>query len=702
MSPVSAFFLSWAPAEIPTPTWAAEPQTGVAYGEARDISGDRSAKLGLTLVHPDGSSQTVTTDSDGRFLAAGLPPGDYTLSYDQAPFDLFEAPLAVQAGAYARTDVQLTRTELTVCVYDEDQLSVPAALTLRRDGAAPRTVDASGGCHTWERLAPGRYDVEVQPEDAETYLPGRIEGVDVDRNRRVARELVVAYTPEWLRAQEEAALHTAGFGSAGYGRGSGSLGARAHGRAAIILGSQGQASTEGYQHHGFNGWVDVADDPMSTFAADVDTGSYTLSRRKLRGWALPDPGGVRVEEFVNYFSYDYDLPRRGPLGVDMEAAPHPRDPDLHLLRIGVQGRALSSVEDDRPVHLTLLIDNSGSMQSDDKLGLVKRSMAHLVENLSPDDTIAIATYAGSVRRVLPPTPVREADAIVSALDGLRAGGSTAMSSGIELAYDLAQASYAEGHVNRVIVLSDGDANVGPSSHEEILAEVSDHAGQGITLSTIGFGEGNYQDHLMEQLADNGDGNYYYIDGMHEAERVFGRALAGTLEVIARDVKLQVRFHPNEVSRYRLLGYENRAVADEDFRDDDVDGGEIGAEHQVTALYEIELNDAARTRRPMATMLIRAKPPGPDARARELRVPLRTDALTPELPDASADMRLSVAAAGFAELLRLSPHAGQSSFRTQWAILDTIPDRDPLADQQRDELRELVVRADMIVQELWER
>lgn len=694
MTPISALFLSWVPAEIPEPTWPAQPQTGVAYGEARDPSGALEAGLSLALTLPDGSSQTVTADDNGRLLATGLAPGDYVFSLDQPPYDRLQLPLTVSAGAYTRADVALTRTSLTVCVDDQEAYSAPVQLILRRDGATPEAPVAAQGCHTWDRLAPGTYGVEVIPDDAETYLPAVLEDIQLERNQRLHRDVVLDYTPAWLRAQEAQVLGTRGYGVGGSAYGYGGAMGRAMGSVSAVR------DTEGYVHHGFNGWVNVAEDPMSTFAADVDTGSYTLARRKLREWSLPKPDGVRVEEFVNYFDYGYTMPRRGPLSVDMEAAPHPHDPALHLLRIGIQGRALSSEEAARPVHLTLLIDNSGSMRSRDKLGLVKEAMAHLVENLSPDDTVAIATYAGSVHRVLPPTPARDADTIVGALERLEAGGSTAMASGMALAYELASAAYVDGHVNRVIVLSDGDANVGATSHEEILAQISAHAGRGITLSAIGFGAGNYQDHLMEQLADNGDGNYYYIDGIHEAERVFGHALAGTLEVVARDVKLQVRFHPNEVLRYRLLGYENRAVADDAFRDDDVDGGEIGAEHQVTALYEIQLNTRTRSRRPMATMLVRTKPPGPDARARELRVPLRTDALTPELPDASADMRLSVAAAGFAELLRISPYAAGTSFRTQWAVLDTIPDRAPGADQQRDELRELVVRADMIVQDLW--
>jgi len=414
-------------------------------------------------------------------------------------------------------------------------------------------------------------------------------------------------------------------------------------------------STEKYTDYGVNEWTEADNDAQSTFSIDVDTASYTIARRKLNSGTLPPVSAVRVEEFVNYFDYDYigpdDTQTDAPFAVNMEASPHPFHDGHHLLRIGVQGKEIPRA-DETPVHLTFLVDTSGSMSSRDKMNLVQRSLNHLVENLEPYDTVALATYAGSVRKVLSPTPVRDASEIYSAINALSAGGSTAMSSGIDLAYEMASEAQEHGHENRVIVLSDGDANVGPSSHTEILKQIQRYSEEGITLSTIGFGMGNYQDTMMEQLANKGDGNYYYIDGFNEAEKVFGDDLAGTLKVIAKDVKIQVEFDPEAVESYRLVGYENRDIADKDFRNDKVDAGEIGAGHQVTALYEVVLTDSRVTN--LAAVRLRAKPPGRDRKASEWETVFPAGLVADSFEDTSDDFRLAVSVAMFAEMLRGSP------------------------------------------------
>ena len=353
-----------------------------------------------------------------------------------------------------------------------------------------------------------------------------------------------------------------------------------------------QSNSEGYENYGVNPFLDPRQDPLSTFSIDVDTGSYTIARRKLREGGLPPAASVRVEEFVNYFDYSYPTPDgQVPFAVAMEAAPSPFEPDTTLLRVGIQGQTIDQ-EDRKPIHLVFLVDTSGSMQSADKIGLLKKSLKLLVNNLHEDDTVAIATYAGWTEKVLEPTSAEDTGRIFDALDRLEANGSTAMSSGLQLAYDMAYEQLDDDSVTRVIVLSDGDANVGASSHEEILRQIGDRAREGVTLSTIGFGMGNYKDTTMEQLANKGDGNYYYIDTLEQAEKVFEEDLLGTLFVIAKDVKIQVEFDPKEVESYRLVGYENRDVADKDFRNDAVDAGEIGAGHRVTALYEVKLRSGA--------------------------------------------------------------------------------------------------------------
>jgi Ca-activated chloride channel homolog len=407
-------------------------------------------------------------------------------------------------------------------------------------------------------------------------------------------------------------------------------------------------STESYTDHGVNPFTDTRADRHSTFAVDVDAGSYTMARRKLRQGYLPPEAAVRVEEFVNYLPYEYARPEgRDPFGVDVEVAPHPWH-DNSIVRVGVQGRRVLS-DRRKPVHLTFLVDTSGSMQSPDKIGLVKQSLEMLTERLEDGDTVALVVYAGSAGMVLAPTPIHERAKILSALAGLEAGGSTAMGAGIQLAYDLADQAYQEGAVNRVILASDGDANVGPTDHGSLSELIRGYAERGITLTTLGFGEGNYRDTTMEQIADDGDGNYFYLDSEREAQRVLVERMTSTLEVIAKDVKIQVAFSPEHVRRYRLIGYENRDVADRDFRDDAVDGGEIGSGHQVTALYEVEWSGAPG---PLGTISIRNKAPGPDSRAVE-----RNYALDPTRagPSGSAQLRMAVASATFAEILRASQH-----------------------------------------------
>jgi Ca-activated chloride channel family protein len=415
-----------------------------------------------------------------------------------------------------------------------------------------------------------------------------------------------------------------------------------------------QANTEVYTDHGLNPFTMVAEDAQSTFSIDVDTASYTMARKKLlQAGSLPAQASVRVEEFVNYFDYDYKKPDGGPFAVDMEAMPDPFRPGHHIVRVGVQGQELA--RDARaPVHLTFLVDVSGSMSSPDKLPLAKQAMHLMVDGLREDDTIALATYAGNTARILEPTKVVNKRKIHDAIDALGAGGSTAMSAGIDIAYDMANKSFVKGHENRVVILSDGDANVGFTSYDSLLSQIKTSADKGVTLSTIGFGMGNYKDTLMEQLSNKGDGNNFYIDDATQAKRVFVEKLGGTLVTIARDVKIQVEWNPQAVTAYRLVGYENRDIADKDFRNDRVDAGEVGSGHQVTALYEVVLKDNYAPT--LATVRMRYEKPGADSAATERVTTFPTSALRSSATSASRDTRLAYSAATFAEVLRGSPHA----------------------------------------------
>ncbi|MBK7535720.1 MAG: VWA domain-containing protein [Myxococcales bacterium] len=416
------------------------------------------------------------------------------------------------------------------------------------------------------------------------------------------------------------------------------------------------ASAETYKDHGRNPWIEAARDRLSTFAADVDTASYSIMRRKLTEGTLPPPASVRVEEYVNYFRYSFPSPTDGVFSVVAEAAPSPFTEGRHLVRIGVATKA-KSVTERKPMNLVFLVDTSGSMASADKLGLAKRALHILVDNLKDGDTVALTSYAGSSEVLLSATGVAQREKILSAIDSLGAGGSTAMGSGIELAYREASKHARPEALSRVIVLSDGDANVGPTSHQQILSLIAQHAHEGISLSTIGFGMGNYKDETMEQLANKGDGNNFYIDTIEQARRVFQEQLGSTLEVVAKDAKLQVEFDPLLVARYRLLGYENRDVADRDFRNDQVDAGEIGAGHQVTAMYEVELTQTGLAA-PASLLTVRTRyrsplPQEASEPAREAAFPMPAVAVATSFEAASVDFRFAFAVSAFADILRKS-------------------------------------------------
>jgi Ca-activated chloride channel homolog len=467
--------------------------------------------------------------------------------------------------------------------------------------------------------------------------------------------------------------HGAGSGS-GYGRGSRAAYARVYGTASATASGTGgypghQQNNESYKDYGINPMIAVAEDKVSTFSIDVDTASYSIARRKIQGGELPPPEAVRVEEFLNYFNYEYPESQGDqPLAVHMDAAPSPFgkpagkpagnsvDNNRYLMRVGVQARKLSNRER-KPVNLVFLVDVSGSMDSADKIGLAKRSLGILVNNLRDGDSVALVTYAGSVRVVLEPTRLERKGKILDAINSLYAGGSTSMGSGIELAYELAARNLGPGVESRVIVLSDGDANVGNTSHQEILKTISGHVKEGVTLSTIGFGMGNYKDVMMEQLANRGNGNYYYIDDIAQARRVFQEQLGSMLEMVAKDVKIQVEFDAAVVTHYRLIGYENRDIADRDFRDDRVDAGEVGAGHAVTALYEIAL--AGEARAPLAVVRVRAKEPRGES-AREWVHRFDLDHLYPTFAGASRDFRFATAVMGAAEILRQNEYASSLS------------------------------------------
>jgi Ca-activated chloride channel homolog len=463
-----------------------------------------------------------------------------------------------------------------------------------------------------------------------------------------------------------------GLGGFGVGRGGGGGGGQAFGAAGLGLGLSGKGGAgrmalslrpEGpppplpggtFVHAGTNPIVDVREDPLSTFAVDVDIGSWLYARRFLRMGRSPTPASVRVEEWVNAMHYAYPDPKgEDPFAIHVDGAPSPFTRDRHVVRVAIQGKHVAPAAR-KAAHVTFLVDVSGSMRQADRLPWAQQSMHLALDAMRDDDTIAIVTYAGSTGVALEATSVRHKGRIRRAIDELRAGGGTNMGSGMELAYREANKHLGSERSARVIVLSDGDANIGRTGHGSILDSVRGYVSEGVTMSTVGYGTGNYNDHLMEQLANAGNGNYTYIDSTATMKRVFADELTSTLEVIAKDVKIQVEWNPDAVRTYRLLGYENRDIADKDFRNDKKDAGEIGAGHAVTALYEVELT----TKLPhtsLGTVRVRHKKPRGERATETARViePSRMQASVGAL---GADAKAALGMALAAEVLRGSEHA----------------------------------------------
>ena len=450
---------------------------------------------------------------------------------------------------------------------------------------------------------------------------------------------------------------------------------------------------EVYETNPENQFIHARVQSTSTFSIDVDNASYTLSRRDLENGALPVPAAVRPEEFINYFDYGYPDPRGAePFSINLEVAPSRFGEGKHLLRVGLQGDR-KSLEELAPTNIVLLVDVSGSMQSERKLPLVIESVEALVESLRPRDTISIVTYAGRDRVLLEPTRVKKRRVIERALDHLAHsgnGGSTNAEAGIVTAYRLAEEGFKPKGNNRVIIMTDGDFNVGKTG-QQLFELVDRYRAQGINLTCMGYGLGDYQDYHMENLAKNGNGNYFYVDSIEEAERVFGTDLVSTLEVIAADVKIQVSFDPTQVKRYRLVGYENRVMDNQDFRDDTKDAGEIGPGHTVTAFYELELSSGTSLDSSLAQVRLRYKP-RQGASSEELVREIPRANIHEAFSAASAGFQFGAAVAEFAELLRRSDHIERADID---AVINTAA-RHAGDDPARVELVELARGA----RELW--
>ncbi len=454
-----------------------------------------------------------------------------------------------------------------------------------------------------------------------------------------------------------------------------------------------------------NGVRSVAEYPVSTFSADVDTASYAMVRRALKQGVMPDPRTVRIEEMVNYFNYDYPAPEsvETPFRATVTVTPTPWNADTRLLHIGVKGYDVKPAA--RPqANLVLLVDVSGSMQETDKLPLLKSAFRLLIQKLEPEDTVSIVTYAGDAGTVLEPTPASDKAKILDALDDLRPGGSTAGAAGIEEAYRLAEKARVNGGVNRVLLATDGDFNVGASDDDALKSLIEEKRESGVFLSIFGFGQGNYNDQLMQTLAQNGNGVAAYIDTLAEAEKTLAQEATASLFPIASDVKFQIEFNPETIAEYRQIGFETRALSREDFNNDQVDAGEIGSGHTVTAIYEVtpvgspailnsDLRYGAET--PVsdvahgdefAFLKIRAKVPG-EEESSLAEIPVMKDAELTSFSAAPQDVRFSIAVAAFAQKLRRIQQVNGFGFDAIESIASDARGEDPFG--YRSEFLQLV-------------
>ena len=433
-------------------------------------------------------------------------------------------------------------------------------------------------------------------------------------------------------------------------------------------------NTEQYGQISTNPVHAVAQQPVSTFSIDVDTGSYANSRRFLNNGRLPPVNAVRVEELINYFDYSYPLPQgRAPFAVHTDTVDSPWQPHAKIIKIGIKAQDLA-LKELPPANLVFLVDVSGSMNASDKLPLVKQTLRLLAEQLRAQDKVTLITYASGEKLVLPPTSGSQKQTILRAINGLQAGGATAGEQAIQLAYQEAEKAHIKNGINRILLATDGDFNVGITDFDTLKGMVAEKRKAGISLTTLGFGTGNYNERLMEQLADAGDGNYSYIDNPNEAKKVLQRQLSSTLATVAQDVKIQVEFNPATVKEYRLVGYENRLLKQEDFNNDNVDAGDIGAGHSVTALYEIIpagqpgwLGESRYQPAPPAAtgkageyahVNLRYKLPG---KSNSILISQPVAAGSKPLAQADADTRFAIAVAAYGQQLRGGQYNGKMSW-----------------------------------------
>jgi Ca-activated chloride channel family protein len=606
---------------------------GTITGRVVDADTGQGIAGAVVVVKPTG--KRATSGADGSFTISGLVANSYSVQCQKAGY---------QADAVPQVRLSAGQTSAVECRLRAGN----AHAGKRDDGLADKSGRGrSAGTRRSER-APAP---EAAPADMTRALESEKRRAPASPARRPARPASIS-------------------GGAG------------HGQPLVITQpgprpNEGEFNTEEYGEIDENPFEPATQKPLSTFSIDVDTASYSNVRRFLSARQMPPRDAVKIEELINYFSYEYPSPAgEHPFAVHTEVSVAPWNQAHRLVKIGLQGKRIA-MDKLPPSNLVFLLDVSGSMNSPDKLPLLQAAFKLLVQSLRPQDRVAIVVYAGAAGLVLPSTPGSDKDTILAAIERLEAGGSTAGGAGILLAYEVARQNYLRGGNNRVILATDGDFNVGASSDGELVQLIEDKRKEGVFLTVLGFGTGNYQDAKMEKLADRGNGNHAYIDSILEAKKVLVSQMGGTLFTIAKDVKLQIEFNPTRVKAYRLIGYENRMLQAQDFNDDKKDAGELGAGHTVTALYEIipagsdedvpgidplkyqqTQTTAAAGSDELMTVKLRYKLPDGDKSTLLSHAVRDTDT---SLAQTSADFRFATAVAEFGMLLRNSPHKGKASY-----------------------------------------
>ncbi|MBU2500012.1 von Willebrand factor type A domain-containing protein [bacterium] len=612
--------------------------------------------LAYASVHVVGTDKGVAADSLGRFGFRGMAPGDSLhlmvtmMGYEPKNLEV----VAPDSGSVA-LDVPLSN----VVVATLQSFEVGGAAYMVEVKSA--VTDGLPRAEVFEKYALDSI------EDSQSARPGVVMRAG-EVHVRGGRSGGIAMDGDGVRLQNPAGGAPAPGGPMG-----------------SVTGGTRPPNDESYElmyfeHAGVNPFVATEDDSLSTFAVDVDNASWTLARSYLERGVMPPKDAIRVEEFVNAFDGGYPVQKEGTFRIDADGGASRFGKGYHLLRVGLVGRTVEA-EDRKPANLVFVIDVSGSMSRENRLGLVKRSLHLLLDELREGDRVGIVVYGSSGQVILEPTDISDRSRIEAAIERLATNGSTNVYEGLDLAYAMARGAYDAGCLNRLVLCSDGVANNGMSTDgERILSLVRRSSDEGITISAIGFGMGNYNDVLMEKLADHGDGNYYYVDRIEEARRVFTENLTGLLQAIAREVKVQVAFDPRRVDRWRLLGYENRDVADRDFRNDAVDAGEVGSGHQVTALYEIKLGsedgaagDGNGGRIGVVRVRYEAPAHDPDhaGQVTEIELPILRNMLAGDEESWDLHLRTQVLVAEFAEILRGSFWAKDSTLASLVIQADSL-------------------------------